>query len=498
MKKFLYDDLWLGDSKSLSLAVDAATYSLDHQDREGPVMEQHIKKVMGSPMFQDHGMGEDDYEPFFDLISQVNDIGIIDISGSLVAESSWINSIFGITSYEDIVNALGFFLNDADISRIVLNIDSGGGEAGGVDSAAEAISLANRQKPVYAMVNGGAMSAAYWLASSARNITSSPMSETGSIGVMMIHTSRQRRLEQEGIDVTLIKAGSEKGIGHPSQQLSERDIAVLQEKADTLYGFFLDHVATQRAGLNLSSKSVWAEGKTFFAAEALQVGLIDRVDTINGFFKSLKVDNPQGGTNNTQQPTFKQENTPMKAVHLKSDADKAALESGADLATLQHDEVDDDTAAEEETAAATAEDAGEDIAAAAASVEGEEGTAPAAAAVSGTGFDVTMLDRLTTLATDNAKLASNVETLNTQLQALRTNLDGLKGIAISAIHRMQIALKMDPSDLSGLPEETILAQYSATKEKFEKSFRVGQSSASAADQSSGEARVPVGIVRKIS
>lgn len=77
-----------------------------------------------------------------------------------------------MTSYEGIVHQIESVVRDPKVRNIILDIDSPGGERVGAMETAELIRKANEAKPVYAMVNGMAASAAYALASGAKAIIS--------------------------------------------------------------------------------------------------------------------------------------------------------------------------------------------------------------------------------------------------------------------------------------------------------------------------------------
>lgn len=78
-------------------------------------------------------------------------------------------------------------LNDPSISEIVLDINSGGGAAVGCKELADYIFQSRQTKPITAIVNYSAYSAAYFIASACSKIVVSQTSGVGSIGVIMEH-----------------------------------------------------------------------------------------------------------------------------------------------------------------------------------------------------------------------------------------------------------------------------------------------------------------------
>lgn len=487
---------WLGSTQSFETAVEAFNYFLDNQSNAKAFAEKHREEVtMNSPFLAD----EDDYEPFFDIIDEQGKTGVINITGSLVAEDSWVNAFFGLTSYESIINAASFFLQSDDITNIALNIDSGGGEVAGLEAAGEALKAAAEIKPVQAHVNGSAGSAAYWLASSANSINATRMSEVGSIGVLLTHKAMYRALDEAGVDVTLITAGKYKGLGHPAKPLSDSDKVMLQEKADTLYSFFLEKVTSERPQLSIVNKDAWAEGRTFFAEEGLALGLVDSVASTDMFFKVIDKQGEQ--TNNTNVLKYSQENPMPKSVLLKSEQTKAALESGADLASLEHEEV--DVSAAEQNAVEKV-----DTEVSANSTEGKSAEATAegddtsevvtnSEAPSVVSLD-TLLSKVATLTEANAELKAAASVVDKNILNLEENVKDLKTIAIEATHKMQIGLNSEPLDLDDMPVATVVAQYQKVRTAFNKSYKVGQVSRAAdiSDEGDQANALKLGIVPK--
>lgn len=538
--------LWMGSQASYDNVLAAYAYYLDNPSVAAEARKYHEQETRANNPFMND---DDDYEPFYDLIQTFDGTGIINIVGDLVDEESWVNQMFGMTAYSSIMKAVDFFLEDADIEDIVLNFDTNGGTVSGLEPAGRMIKSADSIKPVRAHVNGSAFSAGYWLASSARSINATNLSEVGNIGVLMVHKDMSKALEQRGIDVTLIKAGKYKGLGHPSKPLSEEDRSILEGKAQTIYSFFLEKIAADRPLLTLASKDVWAEGLMFFAGDAISVGLIDTIKATDEYFNALAVDKNTARANNRGVTTPNTlENVMPKSVILKSQQDKAALMSGASLDELDHQELAEAKIAEiaaTASAAATAEggdeaaiktavtkaittyvtDNGGDEALAVSSVAGyfasldegegteEEEQAPSAAEVAATAAAAaaataleslpagshldTLLGKVTKLTEENTQLKITAAASVTKEAEMDTSLASLKEIAIVAIHRMQIALKSDPSDLEELPVSTIVAKYQKVLATFEGEFIVGQKTrSSTTDNDDAPSALSLGIVPK--
>ena len=125
-----------------------------------------------------------------------NGAALITVTGSLVNRGAWIGANSGLTSYEGIAAQIRAAMADPKVTSLVLDPDTGGGEATGAFELADLMAQANANKPVTGFVNGMAASAGYMIASGAGRIVSVPSGLTGSIGVMMLHVDRSRQLAQ--------------------------------------------------------------------------------------------------------------------------------------------------------------------------------------------------------------------------------------------------------------------------------------------------------------
>ncbi len=235
-------------------------------------------------------------------------VAIITVTGSLINRGAWVGSSSGETSYEGIKFQVASAANDPKVRSIMLDIESPGGEAVGAFEAADAIRAAAKAKPVTAVVNGMAASAAYALASAANKIVTTPTGMSGSIGVVMMHADYSRFLDAEGVTPTLIFAGAHKVDGNPFEPLSDAVRADLQAEVDNFYSLFVKGVAAGRKGLSPAAIRD-TEARTFLGKEAVDRGLADSVGTFESALadisrglarttsigtKGVKMDNTEG------------------------------------------------------------------------------------------------------------------------------------------------------------------------------------------------------------
>jgi len=241
------------------------------------------------------------------LYRRAGGVGIIPVVGTLTNRGLAIGEdSSGFTSYESIGVQLAAAMADPQVQAIMLDMDSPGGEATGMFSLAQSIRNARAQKPITAVVDDMAASAAYGLASSATEIVVTPTSITGSIGVVLLHLDQSKELEQKGRKPTLIFAGAHKVDGNPFGPLSETVRADLQREVYTFYARFVDQVAAGRPALT-TDRVRGTEARVFIGSEALDRGLADRMgtfeETLARLSSAVRARHPTGGPMMSNTPT---------------------------------------------------------------------------------------------------------------------------------------------------------------------------------------------------
>ena len=247
--------------------------------------------------------------------------GVLKIYGPLTyREPMGIAALCGdVPSYESILRDAAQLCKDPDIKNIVLDIDSGGGQAYRCFSTARQLRKMadDNGKKLITYCDGMAASAAYALGAASHEFVINPDAEAGSIGVVIRLASNNRQIKDSGVDVKYIQAGASKTPFDEEGDYKEDFISGLQGRVDKLYDKFINHVATMR---NIDPQVVRdTEAKVFDAEEALELGLVDSIMEAEEFKeKYLKVaDVDIGGSKGsplsiaaeTQQPITTKANT---------------------------------------------------------------------------------------------------------------------------------------------------------------------------------------------
>ncbi len=210
-----------------------------------------------------------------------NKTSFIPIQGVLTNDGP---SYYG-TNYQTIADAAEKAANDPDVKRIVLSVDSPGGEVTGLPETADLLARVAKVKPVSAIVTGAAASAAYWLTSQASDITLTPSGEVGSVGVRMMHVDISKMLDAEGYKVTELHSGDFKTEWSPYAPLSDDAQADMQARLASTHQDFIKAIARGRGGRVSAAvqKSRFGEGRMFSSQDALRAGLVDRVQPARDF-----------------------------------------------------------------------------------------------------------------------------------------------------------------------------------------------------------------------
>lgn len=212
-------------------------------------------------------------------LQNLEGIAILPVLGTLVRRSSYIGAASGLTSYHDIEAMAEQAFADPMVKAVLLEIDSSGGEAGGVFDLAQRLQqLAQSSgKPLWAIADEAALSAAYAIACAADRLWLTCTAEVGSIGVVAVHVDESVADAKAGMTYTFLHAGAHKVDGHPHAPLPAAVAADIQTDIDQLHDQFIALVAGFR---RLTPEAIRdTEARVYRGEAALQAGLADQIGT---------------------------------------------------------------------------------------------------------------------------------------------------------------------------------------------------------------------------
>lgn len=240
---------------------------------EDDFMEPEAEARMQENLCSAYGFGKPTgSKPF----AFANGTAIIPIHGTLI--NRYGGYYYGyVTGYNFIRAQRNAALADPDVTSIIYDVNSNGGEAAGCFELAQEMYDTRGEKPSLAVVDSNCYSAAYALASSVDKIAITQSGGAGSIGVISMHIDMSAMLEKAGIKINIIKSGDHKADGNPYEAMSDETRARWQASVDTMRTEFVNLVAQNRG---LDPKVVRdTEALCYNAGDALKLGLVDSIAT---------------------------------------------------------------------------------------------------------------------------------------------------------------------------------------------------------------------------
>lgn len=198
---------------------------------------------------------------------------VIPVQGALMKADQFCGPV-GMMNLAALTNELSKIDN---VSTIVFDIDSPGGQVDGTQTLAAAIK--NSNKKTIAFVNDGmACSAAYWIGSSCDEFYVSKKTDVvGSIGVYCTLADFKAFYESEGLPIHEIysRKSGEKNKDYKDAMKGEYD--GVMDDLDYIANEFIAAVKENRK-INLLKGDPF-KGATYFAEQAAEIGLIDGIKT---------------------------------------------------------------------------------------------------------------------------------------------------------------------------------------------------------------------------
>ena len=220
-------------------------------------------------------------------------IAILPIYGVLMPRSNILIEMSGGASVAQLSAAFADAVNDESVAAIVLDVDSPGGSVGGIPEFGAQIMAARGSKPITAVADTDAFSAAYWLATQADDLSISPSGRVGSVGVFSEHENWAKFWEETGMEHTYVHYGENKVGGNEFEPLSDHEREQMQSMVD-YYGRLFDQAVAKGRGVTTTAvRESFGQGDIFPAADAVKLKMADQIETLGEAIDRLS--QPQNG-----------------------------------------------------------------------------------------------------------------------------------------------------------------------------------------------------------
>lgn len=228
--------------------------------------------------------------PGYELVDRV---ALIRFEGIVCKSLSFFGWLFGgSASTEVLIETLKNAENDAAVQAVCLRMDTPGGLSRGVHLAANAVFDFRTKKAIWGLVSDCCASAGYYIGSQCTKLfAESDTAEVGSIGTLMSYWDYSQALAANGVKVDVIRSAPLKGTGTFGTSLTPDQRAYLQATVDTLTTKFKATVARGR-GFSPEQIDLVSDGRCWAADEALTLGLIDGVSTLEALIGPLQAEPP--------------------------------------------------------------------------------------------------------------------------------------------------------------------------------------------------------------
>ena len=205
--------------------------------------------------------------------------------------------------------------NDKDVKAVVLRVSSPGGSVLASEKIKAELDLLRESVPVIASYGEYAASGGYWISANSDYIFSNATTLTGSIGVFCMIPDIGGTLKNKlHLNVTPVNSNEHADMYGMIRPLDNKEVAYMQASVEKIYDKFTNIVAAGR-DMTVENVDAIAQGRVWTGAEALGIGLVDQIGTIEDAI-NYAATSIEGVTsvNDVQVVAYPKPQTPIEAL----------------------------------------------------------------------------------------------------------------------------------------------------------------------------------------
>lgn len=205
--------------------------------------------------------------------------------------------------------------NDKDVKAVVLRVSSPGGSVLASEKIKAELDLLRESVPVIASYGEYAASGGYWISANSDYIFSNATTLTGSIGVFSMIPDIGGTLKNKlHVNVTPVNSNEHADMYGMIRPLDNKEVAYMQASVEKIYDKFTNIVAAGR-DMTVENVDAIAQGRVWTGAEALGIGLVDQIGTIEDAI-NYAATSIEGVTsvNDVQVVAYPKPQTPIEAL----------------------------------------------------------------------------------------------------------------------------------------------------------------------------------------
>lgn len=253
-------------------------------------------------------------------VSVRDGVAIIPVTGPIFRYANLFTEISGATSTGVLARDIQTALDNPYITGIVLEMNSPGGEATGINELAKQIRAGTKRKPIVAYGGGSVASGCYWLAAACREIVVDESAMLGSIGVVMSYLDTRKRDEKS--DVRAVDIVSSQSPDKRVDPNTDEGRTKVQSIVDAMADVFVSAVADFRKTTPEKVLSDFGRGGVLIGRDAVKAGMADRTGSLETVIAELA-----GSASNSKRGTTMSSNNGQVTVSTTEDL-RQALAAG--------------------------------------------------------------------------------------------------------------------------------------------------------------------------
>ena len=284
---------------SRGVSVDSLNYFIDHLSialPEGMVSHNLADEALSVEEYKGKLAdlaGKDSYKdvkfiPFCDYaaakampnLTAKKNIAVIYANGNILEQDDP-NNISG----DRFAGIIAKVRADSTVKAVVFRVNSPGGTVLAASKIKEEIDLTRAVKPVIASYGDYAASGGYWISNSCDHIFSNATTLTGSIGVFSAIPEFGKTLKDIAhVNMVPVKSHKHSDMLSLTRPFDAGETAWMQVYVDDIYNSFVSIVAQGR-DMTFEAVDEIAQGRVWTGADALKIGLVDEIGTLEDAIK---------------------------------------------------------------------------------------------------------------------------------------------------------------------------------------------------------------------
>lgn len=243
-------------------------------------------------------------------------VAVIPVTGPIFRYANLFTEISGATSTGVLARDIQTALDNPYVRGIVLEMNSPGGEATGINELAKQIRAGSKHKRIVAYGGGAVASGAYWLAAACSEIVVDESAMLGSIGVVMSYLDTRKRDEKS--DVRSVDIVSSQSPDKRIDPNTDEGRGKVQAVVDAMANVFVSAVADFRKTTPEKVLSDFGRGGVLIGRDAVKAGMADRTGSLETVIAELA-----GSASNSKRGTTMSSTSGQVTVSTTEDLHKA-------------------------------------------------------------------------------------------------------------------------------------------------------------------------------